>query len=80
VPEPEKAAFEKTDAFTLLNLETSPSLGKPMLRSGLALAGAATTLEAFKVGKPVPPEFDGILTAAEIGGLDLMTFKQLWPS
>lgn len=40
----------------------------PMLRSGLALAGA----NAFLDGKPLPEEAeDGILTAEDVSGLDL---------
>ncbi|HEY7330659.1 MAG TPA: CHAT domain-containing tetratricopeptide repeat protein [Gemmataceae bacterium] len=41
----------------------------PLLRSGLALAGAQTWLD----GKPVPPEAeDGLLTAEDVTGLDLL--------
>jgi CHAT domain-containing protein len=43
----------------------------PMLRSGLALAGAQSTLEAWKRGEFVPHENDGIVTAEEISTLDL---------
>jgi len=42
-----------------------------MRRSGLALAGAQTTLDSWRKGKAVPPEEDGILTAEEASGLDL---------
>jgi CHAT domain-containing protein len=43
----------------------------PMHRSGLALAGAQTTIEAWK-RKVVPPvENDGILTAEDVSTLDL---------
>jgi CHAT domain-containing protein/tetratricopeptide (TPR) repeat protein len=42
----------------------------PLLRSGLALAGANTWLE----GRSLPPEAeDGILTAADVSGLDLLS-------
>jgi tetratricopeptide (TPR) repeat protein/CHAT domain-containing protein len=41
----------------------------PLLRSGLALAGAQTWIN----GKPLPPEAeDGILTAEDVTGLDLL--------
>jgi CHAT domain-containing protein len=41
----------------------------PLLRSGLALAGAQTWLD----GKPLPPEAeDGLLTAEDVAGLDLL--------
>ncbi len=43
----------------------------PMLRSGLALAGAQRTLRAWTEGKTSPADDDGIVTADEIGGLDL---------
>src|SRR5439155_4415919 len=43
----------------------------PMLRSGLALAGAKHTLEAWAKGQAVPADNDGIVTAEEIGCLNL---------
>jgi CHAT domain-containing protein len=43
----------------------------PMHRSGLALAGAQTTLAAWSRGKVPPVENNGILTAEEVGGLKL---------
>ena len=43
----------------------------PMHRSGLALAGAQKTLEMWGKGKAPPASNDGILTAAEVGMLDL---------
>lgn len=46
-------------------------LKNPMHRSGLALAGAQTTLEAWKRGETPPTENDGIVTAEEVGGLKL---------
>ena len=42
-----------------------------MLRSGLALAGAKSTLDFWKKGTSVPPANDGILTAEEAASLDL---------
>jgi CHAT domain-containing protein len=46
-------------------------LVNPMHRSGLALAGAQTTLQAWGRGKVPPTENDGIVTAEEVGGLKL---------
>lgn len=43
----------------------------PMQRSGLALAGAKNTLDAWKQGLAPPPENDGILSAQEVGSLNL---------
>lgn len=42
-----------------------------MLNCGLALAGAGRTLANWSSGLATPPENDGILTAADIGGLHL---------
>jgi tetratricopeptide (TPR) repeat protein len=47
------------------------SLKNPMHRSGLALAGAQATLDAWKRGEVPPMDNDGILTAEEAGGLKL---------
>ena len=46
-------------------------LVNPMHRSGLALAGAQTTLEAWGRGEVPTSENDGILTAEEVGTLNL---------
>ena len=46
-------------------------LVNPMHRSGLGLAGAQTTLEAWGRGEAPPPDNDGILTAEEVGTLNL---------
>ena len=46
-------------------------LVNPMHRSGLALAGAQTTLEAWSRGEVPPIENNGIVTAEEVGGLKL---------
>ena len=43
----------------------------PMHRSGLALAGAQTTIEAWKRNEVPPVENDGILTAEDVSTLDL---------
>lgn len=46
-------------------------LPNPMTRSGVALAGAQVTLDAWERGEVPPTENDGILTAEEVGGMDL---------
>jgi CHAT domain-containing protein len=46
-------------------------LVNPMHRSGLALAGAQSTLEAWARGEVPATESDGIVTAEEVGGLKL---------
>ena len=43
----------------------------PMHRTGLALAGAQTTIEAWKRDEVPPVENDGILTAEDVSTLDL---------
>ena len=43
----------------------------PMERSGLALAGATATLEAWARGEVPPARNDGIITAEQVGGLHL---------
>jgi CHAT domain-containing protein len=51
------------------NRLVGPGMEDPMLRSGLALAGANTFLQ----GGCLPPEAeDGLLTAADVAGLDLL--------
>jgi CHAT domain-containing protein len=47
------------------------ALANPMHRSGLAIAGASTTLRAWAKGEAPPTEDDGIVTAEEVGGLKL---------
>ena len=46
-------------------------LVNPMHRSGLALAGAQSTLQAWGRGEAPNTEDDGIVTAEEVGGLKL---------
>jgi CHAT domain-containing protein len=46
-------------------------LKNPMYRSGLALAGAQATLDAWAKGEVPPTANDGIVTAEEVGGLKL---------
>jgi CHAT domain-containing protein len=47
------------------------TLRNPMYRSGIALASAQVTLDAWKRGETPPTDTDGILTAEEVGELDL---------
>ena len=49
----------------------SAQWSNPMRRSGLALAGAATTLDAWAMGLTPRTEDDGIVTAEDISTLDL---------
>ncbi len=48
---------------------SGPMMENPMLRSGLALAGANTWLKA---GNPPEEAEDGLLTAEDVTGLDLL--------
>jgi CHAT domain-containing protein len=50
---------------------TTAKVRDPMLRSGLALSGAQTTLNLWSKGKVPPLAQDGILTAAEAASLNL---------
>jgi CHAT domain-containing protein len=52
-------------------LQQQVVLKNPMYRSGVALAGAQVTLDAWKRGETPPTDSDGILTAEEVGDLDL---------
>jgi len=52
-------------------LGRQPVLKNPMHRSGIALAGAQVTIDAWKKGEIPPTQNDGILTAEEAGGLKL---------
>jgi CHAT domain-containing protein/Tfp pilus assembly protein PilF len=51
--------------------EKAVLLKNPMHRSGLALAGAQRTLDAWAKGDVPPSDNDGIVTAEEVGGLKL---------
>jgi TPR repeat protein/Tfp pilus assembly protein PilF len=65
----------QTEPLAPLNDRQSVTKSKffknPMHRSGLALAGAQTTIEAWKRDEVPPVENDGILTAEDVGTLDL---------
>jgi CHAT domain-containing protein len=51
--------------------QTQVILKNPMYRSGVALAGAQVTLDAWQRGEIPPTDTDGILTAEEVGSLNL---------
>jgi tetratricopeptide (TPR) repeat protein len=69
---PEIDLGTKTDVGGAAEAETPKGkLVNPMHRSGLALAGAQTTLAAWTRGEVPPTENDGIVTAEEVGGLKL---------
>ena len=59
------AGFGENDALP------KGKLLNPMHRSGLALAGAQRTIEAWARGEVPLPQNDGILTAEEVAGLNL---------
>jgi CHAT domain-containing protein/Flp pilus assembly protein TadD len=65
----------QSESEALLNDRQSVAKSKffknPMHRSGLTLAGAQTTIEAWKRGEAPPVENDGILTAEDVSTLDL---------
>jgi CHAT domain-containing protein len=63
---PPKADLASSDADI-----PKAKLMNPMRRSGLALAGAQNTLQAWGRGEVPPTENDGIVTAEEVGGLKL---------
>ena len=71
----EDATSSKTGPQSSLNDRQSVTKSKffknPMHRSGLALAGAQTTIKAWKRDEVPPVENDGILTAEDVSTLDL---------
>ena len=71
----EDPTSDQTEPEALLNDRQSVTKSKffknPMHRSGLALAGAQTTIEAWKRDEVPPVENDGILTAEDVSTLDL---------
>ncbi len=70
---PAKGLRFKSEIGNQSAIRTSNStiLKNPMHRSGLALAGAQTTLQAWARGETPPTDNDGIVTAEEVGGLKL---------
>jgi tetratricopeptide (TPR) repeat protein len=70
-PEPGFRGLEGLTARPGAPSQPAVLLKNPMHRSGLALAGAQATLEAWKRGDVPPMDDDGILTAEEVGALKL---------
>jgi CHAT domain-containing protein/Tfp pilus assembly protein PilF len=68
---PETALTEPKEPIQLREDIPKSRLVNPMHRSGLALAGAQTTLQAWGRGEVPPIENNGIVTAEEVGGLEL---------
>ena len=71
----EDPSATQAEPETSLNVRQSVTKSKffknPMHRSGLALAGAQATIEAWKRDEVPPVENDGILTAEDVSTLDL---------
>ena len=61
----------RSDADRAAGVPPSAQWLNPMRRSGLALAGAGATLDAWAAGRTPNTEDDGIVTAEEISTLDL---------
>jgi tetratricopeptide (TPR) repeat protein len=68
---PEIDLAKPNDSFQRERDIPKGQLQNPMHRSGLALSGAETTLQAWSRGEVPPTEADGIVTAEEVGGLRL---------
>ncbi len=73
---PETMVGMKHASYSLLNtdpdgVQTFVVLRNPMARSGIALAGAQDTLDAWKRGEVPDTDTDGIVTAEEVGSLHL---------
>ena len=80
--EAEESTVRALSSPAILHIAThglflSESLGprNPMSRSGLAFAGAQKTLDGWAVGRASEPENDGMLTAEEVGNMDLSRTK-----
>ncbi|PWT77763.1 MAG: kinesin [Acidobacteria bacterium] len=68
---PEVELSKETNPLQRVEDIPQGKLVNPMHRSGLALAGAQTTLQAWARGEVPPIENNGIVTAEEVGGLKL---------
>jgi tetratricopeptide (TPR) repeat protein len=69
--QPERESTAQQPASLERSLTKSKFFKNPMHCSGLALAGAQSTLEAWKRSEIPPIENDGILTAEDVAALDL---------
>jgi CHAT domain-containing protein/Flp pilus assembly protein TadD len=71
----EDSTVTQTESASLLKDQQTVAKSKffknPMHRSGLALAGAQSTIEAWEREEVPPVENDGILTAEDVSTLDL---------
>jgi len=72
---PEQAAHKASGKLSLRdqpgNSEMNGKVSNPMLRSGIALSGANTTLACWKRGETPDTGSDGLIFAEEVGTLDL---------
>lgn len=68
---PEVDLGKSNDAFLRSQDIPKGKLLNPMHRSGVAVASAQTTLQAWGKGEVPPTENDGVVTAEEVGGLKL---------
>lgn len=68
---PESELGNSMNVFDRIEDVPKRKLVNPMHRSGLAMAGAQTTLHAWGRGEVPPVENDGVVTAEEVGGLKL---------
>jgi CHAT domain-containing protein len=66
-----EAKIRNPNPLTEVDEASAGNLVNPMHRSGVALAGARTTLQAWSRGEVPQTENDGIVTAEEVGGLKL---------
>jgi CHAT domain-containing protein/Tfp pilus assembly protein PilF len=64
-------SVERTPYSPIANAASGVVLVNPMRRSGVALARAQDTLDAWAHGQVPPASDDGILTAEEVGGMNL---------
>jgi CHAT domain-containing protein len=64
-------ASDLSPQHSALDTRHSALLKNPMQRSVLALAGAQITLDAWEKGRVPPTDNDGVVTAQEVGCLDL---------
>jgi tetratricopeptide (TPR) repeat protein len=71
LPEPEANKKAREEARKQVGQESNLALKDPMFRSGLALAGAQTTVKLRAQGNSPDFRNDGLLTAAEVGVLNL---------
>jgi CHAT domain-containing protein len=69
--QPDTKSVERRPASLERSVSQSRFFKNPMHCSGLALAGAQSTLQAWKRGEVPPIENDGIVTAEDVAALDL---------